>query len=160
MLFVRSHFVWAELILIINFFNLSSLYFRHPASPRFVHLPAVSGPLAWAFVALYWNGAIAFNAEGLFGRILANVAVWGILVYGLFFLVTFKVSIPSSTPKDSHINTIIGLHHWLFPQCSQRLPRCRPIPPTGHCLPVDLCLHHHGHPLRRDISHYPPRDIR
>ncbi|KFY31841.1 hypothetical protein V493_00744 [Pseudogymnoascus sp. VKM F-4281 (FW-2241)] len=90
MLFVRSHFVWAELILIINFFNLSSLYFRHPASPRFVHLAAVSGPLAWAFVALYWNGAIAFNAEGLFGRILANVAVWGILVYGLFFLVTFK----------------------------------------------------------------------
>ncbi|KFY97767.1 hypothetical protein V498_01890 [Pseudogymnoascus sp. VKM F-4517 (FW-2822)] len=90
MLFVRSHFVWAELILIINFFNLSSLYFRHPTSPRFVHLAAVSGPLAWAFVALYWNGAIAFHAEGLFGRILANVAVWGILVYGLFFLVTFK----------------------------------------------------------------------
>lgn len=90
MLFVRSHFVWAELLLIVNFFNLSSLYFRHPASPRWIHLPAVSGPLAWTFVALYWNGAIAFNAEGLFGRILANVAVWGILVYGLFFLVTFK----------------------------------------------------------------------
>ena len=99
MLFVRSHFVWAELILIINFFNLSSLYFRYPASPRFVHLAAVSGPLAWAFVALYWNGAIAFNAEGLFGRILANVAVWGILVYGLFFLVTFKVSILSHPQK-------------------------------------------------------------
>ncbi|KFY94303.1 hypothetical protein V500_03345 [Pseudogymnoascus sp. VKM F-4518 (FW-2643)] len=90
MLFVRSHFVWAELILIINFFNLSSLYFRHPASPRFVHLPAVSGPLAWSFVALYWNGAIAFHAEGLAGRILANISVWGILVCGLFFLVTFK----------------------------------------------------------------------
>lgn len=98
MLFVRSHFVWAELILIVNFFNLSSLYFRYTALPRFVHLPAVSGPLAWAFVALYWNGAIAFNAEGLFGRILANVAVWGILVYGLFFLVTFKVSFLSSKP--------------------------------------------------------------
>lgn len=30
------------------------------------------------------------NAEGLAGRILANIAIWGILVYGMFFLVTFK----------------------------------------------------------------------
>lgn len=89
MLFVRSHFVWAEIILIINFFNLTSLYFRHPATPRFVHLPVVSGPLAWTFVALYWNGAIAFNATGLASRIFANIAIWGILVYGLFFLATF-----------------------------------------------------------------------
>jgi len=50
----------------------------------------VSGPLAWTFVALYWNGAIAVNAHTLLARIVANVAVWGILVYGLFFLVTFK----------------------------------------------------------------------
>jgi len=93
MLFVRSHFVWAELILIVNFINLSSLYFRHPAHPRFIHIPVVSGPLAWTFVALYWNGAIMANAESLPARILANIAIWGILVYGLFFLVTFKVSI-------------------------------------------------------------------
>ena len=92
MLFVRSHFVWAELILIVNFFNLSSLYFRHPAHPRFIHIPVVSGPLAWTFVALYWNGAIMVNAESLPARILANIAIWGILVYGLFFLVAFKVS--------------------------------------------------------------------
>lgn len=92
MLFVRSHFIWAEIILIINFFNLTSLYFRHPATPRFVHLPVVSGPLAWTFVALYWNGAIAFNATGLAARIFANIAIWGILVYGLFFLATFGVS--------------------------------------------------------------------
>lgn len=52
MLFVRSHFVWAELILIINFFNLSSLAFRHHAYPRFIHTPVVSGPLAWTFVAI------------------------------------------------------------------------------------------------------------
>ena len=91
MLFVRSHFVWAELILVVNFFNLSSLYFRHPIHPRFIHIPVVSGPLAWTFVAIYWNGAMAFRAEGLAGRILGNVAIWGILVYGLFFLVTYKV---------------------------------------------------------------------
>jgi hypothetical protein len=90
MLFVRSHFVWAELILIVNFFNLTSLYFRHSVLPRFIHIPVVSGPLAWTFVAIYWNGAIAVNAESLAARILANIAIWGILVYGLFYLVVFK----------------------------------------------------------------------
>lgn len=90
MLFVRSHFWWAEIMLILNFFNLSSLYFRHNTTPRFIHMPATSGPLAWTFVALYWNGAIAVNAHHLAARILANVAIWGILVYGLFFLIAYK----------------------------------------------------------------------
>ncbi|KAK2623512.1 hypothetical protein QTJ16_007066 [Diplocarpon rosae] len=89
-LFVRGHFVWAEVILVINFFNLSSLYFRHNTYARAIHVPAVSGPLAWTFLALYWNGAIAVNAHTLPARILANIAIWGILVYGLFFLVIFK----------------------------------------------------------------------
>jgi len=90
MLFVRGHFYWAELILVVNFFNLSSLYFRHNTHPRLIHIPVVSGPLAWTFVALYWNGAIAVHAHTLPARILANVAIWGILVYGLFFLIIFK----------------------------------------------------------------------
>lgn len=91
MLFVRSHFVWAELILIINFFNLSSLAFRHHAYPRFIHTPVVSGPLAWTFVAIYWNGAIMVPHEGsLVARIFANLFVWSILVYGLFFIAIYK----------------------------------------------------------------------
>jgi len=90
MLFVRGHFILAELILILNFFNLTSLYFRHNTHPRFIHIPVVSWPLAWTFVALYWDGAIASNATGLAARIVANVAIWAILVFGLFFLITFK----------------------------------------------------------------------
>jgi len=90
MLFVRGHFVWSEIILIVNFFNLSSLYFRHNTHPRLIHIPVVSGPLAWTFVALYWNGAIAVNAHTTPARILANIAIWGILVYGLFFLIVYK----------------------------------------------------------------------
>jgi len=90
MLFVRSYFIWAEVILVVNFFNLSALYFRHNTHPRFIHIPATSGPLAWTFVALYWNGAIAVNSHHLAARIVANVAIWGILVYGLFFLVAYK----------------------------------------------------------------------
>jgi hypothetical protein len=93
MLFVRGHFNWAEVLLVINFFNLSSLYFRHNTHPRFIHIPVVSGPLAWTFVALYWNGAIAVGSIGLAGRIVANIFIWGILAYGLFFLITFKVSL-------------------------------------------------------------------
>jgi hypothetical protein len=91
MLFVRGYFVVAELFLIVNFINLSSLYFRHNAYPRFIHTPAVSGPLAWTFVAIYWNGAImVHHPDNLVARIFANVFIWSIMVYGLFFIFTYK----------------------------------------------------------------------
>jgi hypothetical protein len=89
-LWTRSHFVWAELLLIINFFNLSAAYFRHSTTPRFIHIPVVSGPLAWNFVALYWAGAVMVHAHSLAARIVANIFIWGIFVYGMFFLVTYK----------------------------------------------------------------------
>lgn len=50
----------------------------------------MSGPLAWNFTALYWVGAVAVGAHNLPARIVANVFIWGFLVYGLFFLVAFK----------------------------------------------------------------------
>lgn len=91
MLFVRHHFWWSELILVLNFFNLSSLYFRHNSYARFIHLPAVSGPLAWTFVAIYWNGALMVPHTGtLVARIFANVFIWSILAYGLFFIFAYK----------------------------------------------------------------------
>lgn len=89
-LWVRRHFWIAELLLIVNFFNLSSAYFRHSTTPRFIHIPVVSGPLAWNFVAIYWCGAQMVHAQNLPARILANLFIWGILVYGMFFLVAFK----------------------------------------------------------------------
>lgn len=91
MLFVRGYFAWAEVMIIINWINLSSLYFRHVGYPRFIHEPVVSGPLAWTFVAVYWNGAIMVpHATSLVSRIFGNIFIWGILVYGLFFIVTYK----------------------------------------------------------------------
>jgi hypothetical protein len=91
MLFVRSHFGWAEFILVVNFCNLTSLYFRHNTYPRLVHAPAVSGPLAWTFVAIFWNGAISVHRpDTLVARIFANIFVWGILGYGAFFIVAYK----------------------------------------------------------------------
>ena len=91
MLFVRSHFAWAELMLILNFANLSSLYFRHNTYPRFIHTPVVSMPLAWTFVAIYWNGAIMVpHQHNLVARLFGNVFIWSIMVYGLFFIVAYK----------------------------------------------------------------------
>ncbi|KAI0521266.1 DUF1774-domain-containing protein [Xylaria bambusicola] len=90
-LFVRSLFGWAELFIILNFINLSSLYFRHSGYARFIHWPVVSGPLAWTFVAIYWNGAIMVpNSQTLVARIFGNVFIWSILVYGLFFILAYK----------------------------------------------------------------------
>ena len=92
MLWVEGRrFFWiAEILLIINFLNLTALYFRHSTTPLLVHIPVVTGPLAWTFVALFWCGAAVVDAQNLPARILANVAVWGWLVYGLFFLIVYK----------------------------------------------------------------------
>lgn len=89
-LWVRSYFWLAELLLIINFFNLSFAYFRHSTTPRLIHIGVVSGPLAWNFVGLYWCGAVMVHAHNLPARIVANIFIWGILAYGLFFLVAYK----------------------------------------------------------------------
>lgn len=89
-LWVRSFFWLAEFLLVLNFFNLSFAYFRHSTTPRAIHIAVVSGPLAWNFVALYWVGAAAVHAHNLPARIVANIFIWGILVYGGFFLVVYK----------------------------------------------------------------------
>jgi Fungal protein of unknown function (DUF1774) len=90
MLWVRGRFWIAELLLIINLFNLTSLYFRHSTTPRFVHIPVVSAPYAWTYVAIFWNGAAMVNAHSLAARIVANIFIWGILAFGAFFLLAFK----------------------------------------------------------------------
>lgn len=90
MLWVRGKFWIGELLLVINLFNLSILYFRHPASPRFIHIPIVSAPYAWTFVAILWDGAAMVNARSLPARILANVTIWAILGLGVFFVAAFK----------------------------------------------------------------------
>lgn len=90
MLWVRGMFWQGELLLIVNLFNLTLLYFRHPTTPLFVHLPIVSAPLAWTYVAILWDGAAMVNAHTLPARIVANIFIWGILVLGAFFVLTFK----------------------------------------------------------------------
>lgn len=122
LLFVNRHFVWSEIILIINFVNLTTLYFRHNAYPRFIHLPAVSGPLAWTFVAIYWNGAIMVpHQNSLVARIFANVFVWSILGYGLFFIIVYKdytmgfaLSVLSASLGVAQFHRQIVAFQWIF----------------------------------------------
>jgi hypothetical protein len=89
-LWVRSHYVLAELLIVINFFNLSFAYFRHSTTPRLIHIGTVSGPLAWNFVAMYWVGAVMVHTNHLAARIVANVFIWGWAGYGIFFLAAYK----------------------------------------------------------------------
>lgn len=89
-LWVRGHYWLSELLIVINFFNLSFAYFRNSTTPRLIHIGVISGPLAWNFAALYWVGAVAFHSNHMAARIVANVFIWGWLGYGMFFLAVYK----------------------------------------------------------------------
>lgn len=79
MFWVRSHFILAEIVAVINFLQLVMLYLRNPTTPRYafsgpaskvraltgeylyrlVHLPVAALPLTWSFFLVLWNGAVA-----------------------------------------------------------------------------------------------------
>lgn len=90
LLWVHNRFLIAEVVLALNLFNLTSLYFRHLKTPHFVHCPVVTGPLCFTFMAIFVNGAVMVGSDSFAARICANVAVWWVLIYGLFFLIAFK----------------------------------------------------------------------
>ncbi|KAG9593065.1 DUF1774-domain-containing protein, partial [Aureobasidium melanogenum] len=120
-LWCRSHFWLAEMLVIINFFNLSALYFKHSRTPRFIHIPVVSGPLALNYVLLFTVGAAAVNAHSLPARILANVMIWSIMGYGFFFLVAYKdytmgfnLSVLCAALGVSQFLTHVIAFQWIF----------------------------------------------
>ncbi|KAI9800883.1 MAG: hypothetical protein M1825_003666 [Sarcosagium campestre] len=112
MLWVRERFWLAELLLVVNFLNLNSLYLRHPTHVRAIHIPVVSGPLAWTFVALFWDGAAMVNARSLPAGIVANIFIWTFLFYGLFFIAVYKdytVGLALST-----LTAALGVHQFFL----------------------------------------------
>jgi len=78
------------LLLVINFIQLTFAYVRFPNKPRNMHIAVVAGPLAFSFVALFWDGAAAVHSKHPAAHIAANVFVWTWAVYGLFYLIVFK----------------------------------------------------------------------
>ncbi|KAL7266876.1 hypothetical protein RUND412_010558 [Rhizina undulata] len=90
MLWCRSHFFWSEVVQVINFLQLTMIYLCNPTTPRLIHASVLAMPLTYTFFMVFWNGAVMVHCHSLPCRILANVAIWGILVYALFFLLAFK----------------------------------------------------------------------
>lgn len=144
MLWVRGRFWIGEFLLIVNLFNLIALYFRHSTYPRLIHIPIVSAPLAWTYVAILWDGAAAVHARHLPARILANIAIWGILGVGAFYVLAFKdytmgfeLAILSlgafNTLVLGNVLTFSSSGTWSDWNCSHRCT-------------MDLCLRHYGAP--------------
>ncbi|TWU71464.1 hypothetical protein ED733_002620 [Metarhizium rileyi] len=84
-----SYFAWAQIILVLNFANMSSLYFRYHHHALLAHSALVSGPLSWTSFAMYWNGfRISPRSEG--AHIVGSIFLWRMLGYGLFFAFAYK----------------------------------------------------------------------
>lgn len=95
--FARGNLVLALVVTILNFFNVLALYVSHktytlrPASNFvFIHIPVTAFPLAWTFYNIFWTGAAAFHATGLFARIVANVLIWDFLIVPVLFLFFYR----------------------------------------------------------------------
>ncbi|KMP06888.1 hypothetical protein DIZ76_014111 [Coccidioides immitis] len=82
LLWVRSHFWGAEVFDIVSLLNQGTLYWRYPGLPEYIHLPAVAGPYAWSITTLFWNGAVAVGGYSLPKRIVANVFIWVMFLFG------------------------------------------------------------------------------
>ncbi|KAF1809293.1 DUF1774-domain-containing protein [Eremomyces bilateralis CBS 781.70] len=158
-LWTRTHLIWALILLVVNFLNLTSAYLSLPPpkpprsadnpltadggasrrvrdafrsfvggneTPTFdyrllIHTAVLAGPLAFNFVALYWSGAAAVNAHTLAARILANIAIWGILVYGVFHLYAFgdwvlgvSLSVLAASLGVAQFLTHVVAFQWIF----------------------------------------------
>lgn len=83
-------YIVAEVVLIVNFLQLTALYFRNPTAPRFIHVAVSAMPLTLTYFLIFWNGAIMVHCHGTLCRVLANVAIWGIAVYAGFFLTAYR----------------------------------------------------------------------
>ncbi|KAF8253244.1 DUF1774-domain-containing protein [Wilcoxina mikolae CBS 423.85] len=90
MLWVRSHTIIAEFVVVVNFLQLTAVYFRYHTAPRLIHLAVSAMPLTWTFFLLLWNGAVMVHCHSLVCRVFANVAVWGLAAFAGFFLLAFK----------------------------------------------------------------------
>ncbi|KAK2760324.1 hypothetical protein FQN54_002392 [Arachnomyces sp. PD_36] len=90
LLWVRSFFAGAEVIVAANFLSQAALHSNHRGLPTLVHFSAIAGPYAWTFTELFWNGAVAVAGNGLAARIVANIFIWSFLLVGEYHIFTLK----------------------------------------------------------------------
>jgi len=119
-LWCRSYFWWAELLVILNFFQLTFAYFKYPKTAKITHVAILAGPLAFSFVSLYWDGAAAVHSHHFAARLVANIFIWTWAVYGAFYLVVFKdwamgfaLSVLSASLGVAQFFTVIIAAQWI-----------------------------------------------
>lgn len=87
-----SNFPLAGIVLLLDFFNLSSAYRRSLCGSMLQHISVASGPLSWALVELLWNGAMLMpQRESMVAGILGAVCIWVIPGGGVFCGIAYKV---------------------------------------------------------------------
>lgn len=97
MLFVRQHYIWSQLFLLVNLLNILALYVSHktyaikPLANYFlIHVSTAAMPMVWLLFTFFWNGAVIFHIHKLVGRIIANMLVWLLFVIPGFFTLAFN----------------------------------------------------------------------
>ncbi|KAM9910231.1 hypothetical protein OXX69_004682 [Metschnikowia pulcherrima] len=96
-LFVRHHYFWSEVMLVLNLLNIFALYTTHktyavkPLSNYFlIHMTNAALPMSWLLFAVMWNGAVLFHVHKFLGRVIANFTVWLLLIIPGFFTLVFN----------------------------------------------------------------------
>lgn len=150
MLWVRSYFWPAEIILMIHVISQSSAYWTHRGSPPFVHWPAIAGPYAWSLTALFWNGAVAVHAHNLPARIVANIFIWVIFLIGFVHIFSAKDYIFGYSLSILTLCKLTCLSSSFYIRYTDwNSPRRQATRHQGHCFPMDLRLCHFRSLLRR-----------
>lgn len=97
LLFAKGHYILAEIVLIINLFNILALYTSQApyklqtlSNVFLIHMPVAALPFSWLLYAIFWNGAVMVGSQSLAGRIVANVFIWNFLLVPTFFLAIYR----------------------------------------------------------------------
>lgn len=97
LLFVHGHYIWSEIFVILNFFNILTLYVAHKtyaikplSNYALIHLPTAALPFSWLLYLLFWNGAVVVGSNGLVARIIANIFVWDFLLVPTILLILYR----------------------------------------------------------------------
>lgn len=97
LLFVNGHYIWSELFIILNFFNILTLYVAHKTyaikplrNYVLIHFSTAALPFAWLLHALFWNGAVVVGRNGFVARIFANIFVWDYLLVPTVLLIIYR----------------------------------------------------------------------
>lgn len=96
-LFVRKHYFWSVVLLVVNFFNILVLYLTHKTFAikpvrdlALIHFTTAALPFSWLLFAIFWNGAVLFHIHKFVGRVIANMTVWLLLLIPGFFTLGFN----------------------------------------------------------------------